>query len=403
MKKKHLIIVGAGMVGPAAALLLKDKFERITILEKRANPTEVGEKLTKSLQIVISAKGWQTIDALGLRKKVETNCMPLHGRTAHYPEKQTHYEPYGKNGETIFCISRKRLHFILLKEIRNYAHIEVLFETEITCIHESDKLIEVRNTFDSTSKELHYDLLLGADGVVSHVAQHLNIDNGRSHQLEDVTYREITFKGVQLNEQTFHYGQVGSAMIGAFPINATDYSLFMVHDRSAYAHLCSATYHKQFNKDFWFDEQLNEQVHKQLMEAQDGFLGSVKCEKWHKCNELLIIGDAAHAILPFMGQGLNAGLGDVHDLYLAMEDSYPENFDVFVEQRKKEANAIREISAFQFRYLTHRLSNDELHLFHQKSEHYKTNGIPNVYEACAFTLESFANILKKDQELEQML
>ena len=334
MKKEHLIIVGAGMVGPAAALLLKDKFERITILEKRLNPTEVGEKLSKSLQIVISAKGWRTIDAIGLREKVESICMPLHGRIAHYPEKQTHYEPYGKNGETIFCMSRKRLHFILLKEIRNYAHIDILFETEITHIHESDKLIKVRNTFDNESEELHYDLLIGADGVLSHVAQHLNIDKGRSHELEDLTYREITLKGMQLNEQTFHYGQVGSAMIGAFPINANDYSLFMVHDRSAHENLCSASYQKQFIKDFWFDEQLNEQIHKQLIEAQDGFLGSVKCENWHKCNEILIIGDAAHAILPFMGQGLNTGLGDVYDLYFSMEDSYPENFDVLCKREK---------------------------------------------------------------------
>jgi kynurenine 3-monooxygenase len=402
MKKDHLIIVGAGMVGPAAALILKDKFARITILEKRANPTEVGEKQTKSLQIVISAKGWQTIDALGLREKVESNCMPLHGRTAHQPDKNTVYEPYGKNGETIFCISRKRLHFILLKEIRNHKHIEVLFESEVTRIDERSKQIHVLNTFDNSIKALDYDLVIGADGVVSSVAQHLNSGEERCHQLEDVTYREITLKGVTLNQETFHYGQVGQAMIGAFPINSNDYSVFMVHDRDQFDLLCSPGYQKQFSDEFWFDHELNKSIHQRLMDAQDGFLGSVKCQNWHKGNELLIIGDAAHAILPFMGQGLNTGLGDVFDLHTLLEKDYPSDFEGFVEHRKKEANAIREISAFQFRYLTHRLSEDELHLLHQKSDHYKSNGLPSVYEACAFTLESFAGILEKDRELEKI-
>jgi len=402
MKKEHLIIVGAGMVGPATALLLKDNFERITILEKRANPTEVGEKLTKSLQIVISAKGWQTIEALGLREKVESNCMPLHGRTAH-KKGNTQFEPYGANGETIFCISRKRLHFILLKEIHKYGQIDIQFESEVTSIDEEQSIIHVLNTFENTTREMTYDLLLGADGVVSSVAQHLNPEEGRKHHLEDVTYREITVKDVELDFRTFHYGQVGSAMIGAFPINERDYSLFMVHDRPLYQELCAQAYQEQFTKEFWFDHELNRNIYERLMEAQDGFLGSVQCENWHRKNHMLIIGDAAHAILPFMGQGLNTGLGDVHDLYELMQDGYPDCFEKFVAQRKKEANAIREISSYQFRYLTHRLNEEELDLLHSKSDYYKQNGLPTVYEACAFTLEPFAEILKKDRDLENRL
>ena len=223
----HLLIAGGGMIGPVAALTMAKEFDKITILEKR-NSDLKDENGERSLQIILSERGWRTLEGIGLKKEVIKMCIPLSGRIRHHKGHKKIKELYGDNQETISCISRDKLHRFLLSKINEAPNINLIYNCEVTDVDtENQKLTYLS---ESNKIDLGYDLLIGADGANSAIAQKLNNESDRTCDIEDYTYKETSMWHDNLSPSCFHYYNCSNYLAGAFPSDLNgNFSLFYVY------------------------------------------------------------------------------------------------------------------------------------------------------------------------------
>jgi kynurenine 3-monooxygenase len=399
---KHLVIAGSGMVGPVAAIVLQKYFDQITVFEKRADPFEKKENEARSLQVILSARGWRTLELAGVASKIRNITIPLVGRQFHNSEEEIITEKYSAKGEHIACVSRQEMHQVLIHQLTKHDNIRIQYRSEVGRINFKKKTIVAYDSQNQSEAIVNYDFLLGADGVSSNVALALNHMQGREFKTEDIVYKEIHSDVLNLDCNVFHYWNNAYAMMGAFPVRSGGFSLFMVYNKKHDSHLFGVNRNSSFFTDHFprvvrWEPELQQQFH----HAEPGILGAITCNKWNYQDEAVIIGDAAHAVLPFMGQGLNTGLEDVYFLDQAFASKPSRSFiEEFVSSRKPNTEAIQEISRSHFLYLTNQMAKGELEQKAKLENYLCEHQLPTMYELCAFSLESFSDILKRDKTLQ---
>lgn len=395
-----LVITGGGLVGMAAALMFHDRFDSVRVCEKRSNPLTDDNYSNRSLQLVISARGWRTLDLLGLTNKVKAQTLKLKGRYKHEKDGSVYPEPYSRDGQVICCVSRETLYKLLAAEVLNLDNTTVHFDTEVTGV-DTDNCTYFTDG-ESMSEADSYDFMIGSDGVYSIVSRKLNGESGISRVLETNSYREIRINHTPWAADGFHYWYSDRMMIGSFPVYEGGFSLFMVLERADIHMILGDPESTYLEACFPEITSLVPDARRRFHEAADGILGSVTCEQWHAGNHTVILGDAAHGILPFMGQGLNTGLEDLYVLndFMSEKGLKPgKHLSEFAALRRPQADAIRDISMEQFRYLTGKMSNEERLVRKEVDKHLETNNLPGVYASCAFTTEPFADISKRFRQL----
>ena len=399
--KGHLLIAGGGMIGPVMALTMSGEFDKITILEKRGRK-QTDEKTESSLQIILSERGWKILEEIGLKQEVIKMCIPLSGRMNHHKVNKAVTEKYGENGETISCIGRDQLHKVLLSKISEASNIDLIYNCEVIDVHpENQKL-----TYLSESKKIDvgYDLLIGADGANSAIAQALNSETERICAIEDYTYKETRIWNGDLSPKYFHYYNCSNYMAGAFPSDLNgNFSLFYVYPNKNEKKIFNTnTIIEQNKHNPLIPEKILNETIRSLISMKSNILGNVTNEVWHYKNNILLMGDAAHAILPFMGQGLNLGLEDVH-FFSRFYRANPSSFQQFCEMRKKDTDCMAKISADQFNYLLGKIDSNKEELIKAKNDYYLSTGQRSLYSACAFTLQSIYEIYMNDKKTEAKL
>jgi kynurenine 3-monooxygenase len=399
MDHSPLIIAGGGLVGLAAAIMFSDRFERIDIFEKREEPIFPPSMQARSLQLVISARGWRTLEAIGMADDVLSHSLKLNGRMRHHAG-GAEIEPYSVHGHEINCISRNTLYQLLTKRAEKLPNVHIHYDSVVQDVFLEKNAIDVIHY--GHKKYWKYDLLIGADGVRSKVTYHLNRKGTVSHQLEKNHYREIRIQENLWERNKFHYWHSPKAMIGAFPVHEGGFSLFLVHQNEHMHELLVQKDQREFEALFPGVLEVVPEIREQLKHSKGGFLGSVHAENWHYSNRVVIMGDAAHAMLPFMGQGLNTGLEDLWNLNHIIDNkgnTTPELIESFTSNRKTQAGAIRRISENQFRYLTGKFTARDYAVKHLADHHLVKNDLPTTYMGCAFSLDPFAEILEREERL----
>ena len=395
-----LVITGGGLVGMAAALMFHNRFDSVRVCEKRSNPLSDSNYSNRSLQLVISARGWRTLDLLGLTDKVKARTLQLKGRYKHETDGSEHPEPYSRDGQVICCVSRETLYKLLTAEVLNLDNTTVRFDTEVTGV-DTDNCTYFTDREDTPAAE-SYDFMIGSDGVYSIVSRQLNGESGINRVLETNSYREIRINHAPWAADGFHYWYSDRMMIGSFPVFEGGFSLFMVLERADIPLILEDPESDYLETRFPEIVGLIPDARERFLEAADGVLGSVTCEQWHAGNHTVILGDAAHGILPFMGQGLNTGLEDLYVLNdFLSEDGLKSGSSLseFAALRRPQADAIRDISMEQFRYLTGKMSNEERLVRKEVDRHLELNNQPGVYASCAFTTEPFSDISRRFRQL----
>ena len=399
MDHSPLIIAGGGLVGLAAAIMLSDRFERIDIFEKREEPVFPPSMQARSLQLVISARGWRTLEAIGLSQDVLDHSLKLNGRMRHHAD-GADIEPYSVHGHEINCISRNTLYQLLTQRAEALPNVHIHYDSVVQDVFFEQKAIDVMHY--GHKKYWKYDLLIGADGVRSKVTYHLNRNGTLSHQLERNNYREIRITENLWERDKFHYWHSPKAMIGAFPVHEGGFSLFLVHQNEHMLELLVQKDDSTFEALFPGVKDAVPDIRERLKHSKGGFLGSVNAQNWHHADNVVIMGDAAHAMLPFMGQGLNTGLEDLWALNQIIDKegiTSPELIQRFTSTRRVQAGAIRRISENQFRYLTGKFTDRDYAIKHLADHHLMNHDLPTTYMGCAFSLDPFAEILEREEKL----
>jgi kynurenine 3-monooxygenase len=402
--RKTLLIAGGGLVGLTASLLFSKQFDVVELFEKREDPILAEGKEARSLQLVLSARGWKTLRMLGFEEEIRAQTLSLKGRWHHHPENQK-FEAYSPNGECISCISRESLYRLLCEKARLESSIQLHFQTEVTEANFENSCVEIDDLRGGNKELKQYDFLIGADGVRSRIAARLNPE-GENFRKEINVYREISVNETDWERDAFHYWHTDKAMIGAFPVFEGGFSLFLVHKEEDFHQLLQNPESDLFESLFPEIHKLIPNIKVKFSEARGGVLGSKSCQVWHYENSVALAGDAAHAVLPFMGQGLNTGLEDLSVLKEYLDGNgllTGKSLSEYEAERRPQANAIRDISQDQFRYLTGQYETKEYRMRTAVAETLSGQGQLPTYSACAFSLEPFSSILEREENLRRNL
>lgn len=346
-KNTTFAIVGAGLVGSMLSLLLAKKGYNVSVFEKRCDPRHVKEYAGRSINLALSRRGIRTLELTGILDDILKTAVPMKGRLIHDLDGGTNFLPYSKDGKYINSISRGGLNKMLIEEAEKQG-AKFIFEAEVTT--DNGLLID--------GKTVDADIVIGADGAYSKMRSLIPAQDA-SFELLSHAYKELHISSDEANNfkmepNALHIWPRGKFLMIALPNGDKSFTatLFLPHTgENSFEKLTSeeefyAFYEKYFADSLQVLPDLKEQFH--LTPVSN--LGTVRCTKWTDKN-LLLIGDAAHGIIPFYGQGMNAGF---EDCFLFMEQLENNSLSVsdflknFVDNRLKDAHAIAELSLDNF-------------------------------------------------------
>ncbi|SNS94662.1 kynurenine 3-monooxygenase [Ekhidna lutea] len=352
--KDKIGIVGAGLVGSLLAVILKKKGFQVQVFEKRSDPRKSSVDAGRSINLALSHRGIQPLKLAGVYETIAPFLIPMKGRMMHDETGKLTFQPYGKEGQFINSVSRAQLNQLLIESAEE-AGVEVLFDHKCVDIDFDSNIISFEN-----ESSFNCDLIVGTDGAFSAVRKKLQFTdrfNFSQHYIEH-GYKELCINPKNgefgLEPNYLHIWPRGNFMLIALPNNDKTFTctLFFPFEGSpSFEELTGKAEVEAFFTKYFRDAKTHmPDITDQYFNNPTSSLITTKCEPWHK-NRTILLGDAAHAIVPFYGQGMNSGFEDVR-LFIEMAES--ENWDWkkvlpdYSAKRKKDADAISELALYNF-------------------------------------------------------
>jgi kynurenine 3-monooxygenase len=345
-------IVGGGPVGTLLAILLARQGRRVRVFERRADPRRAPPERGRSINLSLSARGLHALEHAGVRALVDPHMVVMPGRLLHAVDGSTHFMRYSQHaGEVHYSISRVLLNCLLIEAAATVAGVEFEFGCRCIDADPASGRIRLRDAAGGAEREFSASVLIGADGAGSTVRAALQ-RRGLCQATEDPLdhdYKEIEIPArggrPQLQLQALHVWPRGSFMLIALPNADGSFTATLFLARSGPTSFESLSNDAEvrafFEREFPELSLLVPDLASQFAAHPQGRLATLHCWPWH-AGSTLLVGDAAHAIVPFHGQGLNCGFEDcvLLDALLAGTASISGAFSAFERQRLPNADAI---------------------------------------------------------------
>ncbi|HXO04164.1 MAG TPA: NAD(P)/FAD-dependent oxidoreductase [Candidatus Sulfotelmatobacter sp.] len=376
-----ITIIGAGLTGPLLAISLVQRGFRVTIYERRPDMRRVQLSAGRSINLAISVRGIHALQEAGLWESMRGIIIPMKGRMMHSLSGELTFQPYGKDEtEVINSISRADLNAALMNEAEKRG-VNIRFNERCLGFDLQSGTARFRNeeTGGETSGET--STTIAADGAFSAIRQamlthsHFNL----SRQDLDYGYKELTIAAGPdakhaLEKHALHIWPRGSHMLIALPnIDGTFACILFLpfEGEASFASLDSEAKFLEFFKTNFADVvPLMPQLCDNFRDNPTGAMVTIKCSPWHVDATSLLIGDAAHAIVPFFGQGMNCAFEDCTCLLELLDRhgaDWPKVFPEFERSRKANTDAIADLALENFVEMRDRVA-DPRFLFKKKVE-----------------------------------
>jgi kynurenine 3-monooxygenase len=359
MRKNSVTIVGAGLCGALLAIILARRGLKVTVLERSPDPREVPAAGGRSINLAMSARGIRGLKYAGVFDRVEPLLVTMAGRCIHELDGSTSLHRYGQKAtEVIYSVSRAELNRMLIDAAVTDHDVEIRFEQESVAYYPNEAILRVRDLAESRDYDVEADPLIAADGAGSIVRRSFEKSDvfGASEELIDHRYREFEIPAgpdgeFQMEQNALHIWPRGEYMLIALPNPGGDFTLTLfipIEGEHSFAALDSdEKVYAFFDKQFPDATPLIKEGFRSWHENPEGVLGTVRCKRWHDGGKVLLIGDAAHAVVPFHGQGMNLAFEDcvVFDQVLENKAADWETvFEVFQNEQIDNANAIADMA-----------------------------------------------------------
>jgi len=358
-------ITGAGLCGSLLGLRLAQRGYHVDILEKRPDMRKAVVDGGRSINLALSDRGLAGLKLVGLEEKVHELCIPMYGRLIHDVDGNTFESNYsGRDGEYINSISREELNKLLLDEADKYDDVQIDFNDAVTAVDLKNASVTYYDSETDTEKQWKADVVLGTDGAGSVVRKAMmsQRDYLFSHSMNWLPhgYKELNIPPTaagewRIKKNFLHIWPRGGFMLIALPNldGSFTLTLFMQYDGDgpAFNKINTDQEITDFFTTYFKDvmEHIPDLV-EQYKTNPAPPLGTVRCSPWTAYGTSLIMGDAAHAIVPFYGQGMNTSFEDVvvFDEMLEKHESWADAFDAFSKTRKPDADAIADLALDNF-------------------------------------------------------
>ena len=361
-RNKEITLVGAGLTGPLLAISLVQRGFRVNVYERRPDLRTHHLGAGRSINLAVSTRGIHALREAGLWDDMRRIIVPLKGRMMHAVHGQITFQPYGKDEtEVINSISRADLNVALINAAESRG-VTFHFNQRCVGVDLETASLHVRNEVTGMNHTLESSIVIGTDGSASALRQEI-LKTARfnfSQQYLDYGYKELTVPAApngshRMDPNALHIWPRGSYMLIALPnVDGTFACILFLpfEGENSFARLDSETTLRDFFKARFADAlPLMPEMSKQFFQNPTGSMVTIKCSPWHVNGKVLILGDAAHAIVPFFGQGMNCAFEDC-TIFLELLDQHgphwPGLFSEFENARKADTDAIADLANDNF-------------------------------------------------------
>jgi len=360
---EKVTVIGAGLVGSLMSLFLARRGHEVEVFEWRPDMRRADIPAGRSINLAISARGLSALREVGLEEEALRNAVPMRGRMLHPIKGELNLQPYGKDGtQCINSISRGWLNKRLMTAAEATGRVKINFQHNLTAVDMDAKTVTVKNELTGESRTISAPRLLGTDGSNSIIRTDMNRRAGTVVTTDVLSsgYKELTILpeqakafGMELN--ALHIWPRGSFMLIALPNTDGSYTctLFLPWEgEQSFAKLGEREAVARF-----FSEQFPDVVPMIPTLVDDFFrnptgqMVTVKAPTWNEGGHVALMGDAAHAIVPFFGQGMNCGFEDcvrLEKLLTQESGDWTRAFSLYGRERKPNADAIANMAVENF-------------------------------------------------------
>lgn len=418
---KKATIVGSGLVGSLWAVYLARAGYKINMYERRSDMRLNTISAGKSINLAMSYRGWKALDEVGIGDRIRKIAIPMYGRTLHHIDGTIGYQPYGNNQQAIYSVSRGEINATMMSIAEELADIKIHFNHECTGVDLENGITQYINTTNGEKIKDQADIVFATDGAFSAVRYHGMQRKDRfqysQHYIPD-GYREILLPANEdgshkLSNETLHIWPRGRFMLIALPNFDGTYTctLFMPFDDDKYCfnNLSSKEKVNDFFKEVFPDfYALMPNVADNWEQHPLSSLAIIRCYPW-TMGKVALMGDAAHATVPFFGQGMNCGFEDcsvMNQLMNEHQHNWEKIFQAYQLSRKPNGDAVQDLSLQNYLVMRDRVADPQFLLL-QKIERrinalYPTSYFP-LYSMVSFSDIEYKVALEKGNEQEQYI
>ncbi len=366
-RKQNILIIGAGLCGSLLALRLGQRGYNVTVYEMRPDLRKTDISAGRSINLAFSDRGNKAMKLVGIEDKVEALCIPMNGRMLHDREGNTFLSNYsGRDHEYINSISRGELNALLLTEAEKHDNVTIHFNKKC-------KSVDFENTTahfqDYNTKEEFIedaDCIIATDGAGSALRKSYYLERkflfSFSQDYLTHGYKELSILPTETGDyktykNALHIWPRGDFMVIALPNldGSFTVTLFLSYAEGEYNFNNLTTPEivtEFFQKEFPDALELMPNLVEDFFENPTAPLGTVKCSPWHYKGNTLLMGDSAHAIVPFYGQGMNASFEDVVEFDQVLDENKEADwetiFSKYEKTRKPNTDAIADLAIDNF-------------------------------------------------------
>jgi kynurenine 3-monooxygenase len=419
-KAETISLIGAGLNGPLLALALVKRGFNVEIYERRPDMRRVHMSAGRSINLALSTRGIHALAEAGLWNQMRKIVIPMKGRMMHSATSELTFQPYGKDeSEVIHSISRAELNIALMNAAEDQG-VTIHFQHRCIGVDLRTAALQLRDERTGEDSTLESNVVIGCDGSASAIrGEMLKLSRFNfSQQHLDYGYKEVTIPaGLHgehvLETNALHIWPRGNCMLIALPnVDGTFACILFLpfEGPDSFATLTTHAAVSEFFQSRFPDAiPLMPDLANNFFANPTGAMVTIKCSPWHVGGRALLLGDAAHAIVPFFGQGINCGFEDCScllDLLDRHGADWGRVFSEFEKARKANTDAIADLAVENFVEMRDRVA-DPRFLFRKKVELALEAKYPQLfvpkYAMVTFHRIPYATALRRGQVQDRML
>ncbi len=397
---RRIVVVGGGLTGALAAVRLHETGHDVSIHERREDLRRSTEHQGRSINLAFSTRGIDALDRVGLSQALREQGIPMRGRMLHGRDRSVTFQPYSADPDNVLLsVSRDGLNAMLL---------DAVDERQIP-VHFGHRLIDIElrssnavfETGEASLRE-HFDVLIGADGAYSAVRGRLQRTDRFSYEQNYLEhgYKELTIPAradgsFAMEPHALHIWPRGGHMMIALPNQDGSFTCTLFWPFGGLVGFERVDTEREVNETFakQFPDAVELMPHlaDEYLRNTTSSLVTIRCGPWFYEDRVVLLGDAAHAVVPFYGQGANAALEDVTifmDQLAAHDGAWAPTMASFYAQRKPDTDALADLALDNFVEMRDRVASPWFRLrarAEQRVHRWAPRWITPLYEMVTFS------------------
>jgi kynurenine 3-monooxygenase len=398
------VLVGSGLAGGLLAAYLGRRGYRVDLYERRADPREGNIVGGRSINLAISTRGIHALEQIGIAGEALRHAIPMRGRMIHDKSGALHFAPYDVDPKKcINSIGRASLNTAVIEAAQRYQNVRVHFNHKCTGVDLAEPICHLEN--ETGNLTVRGDAVIGVDGAFSAVRASMqrNIDNFQydesylAHGYKELTIPPAPDGSWRIEKNALHIWPRKSFMMIALPNPDGSFTCTLFWEfegpRSFATTKTDADVRRFFGEEFPDAVPLMPTLLEDFKNNPTGSLVTVRCAPWYHRDRVCLVGDAAHAVVPFYGQGMNAAFEDCVVLDECLEQFANDREHAFAEyfsRRKENADALADLAIRNFIEMRDKTASSAFRA-KKKLDHLLEAALPGVYLPL-YTMVTFSRI-----------